>query len=320
MVIAVVLAAAGCSGSGRNPAATAPAVRSATGSAGGAATPTGVRSATGSAGGAATPTAVTKALTIVEENHGEQAALARMPYLASLSATYGHTTDYHALAHPSLPNYLALAGGSTFGVTDDAPPAVHPLSGRSVFGQAIAAGRTAKAYVESMPSPCAQVDSGRYAVRHNPWAYFADEPERRSCQTYDVPAGSLAAGALHDDVLAGTLPTVGWLTPDLCHDGHDCSLSVADAWLRDWLPLIMRGADYRAGRLAVIVTFDEDEGTPENTVLTAVITPGVRQVVSAAPCSHYCWTRYAGHLAGAPPLRLAARVDVASLGAAFGLD
>lgn len=320
LVLGVVVAAlaGGCSGPGRAATApTSPPAASASASAP-ASSP-----AAGGTGGPTTPARAgrpTKSLTIVEENHGQQAALAQMPYLASLSAVYGHTTDYHALAHPSLPNYLGLVGGSTFGVTDDAPPAAHPLPGPSVFDQAIAAGRTARAYIESMPSPCALSSSGRYAVRHNPWAYFADSTERAHCQAYDLPAGGPSSGPLHDDVAAGTLPTLGWVTPDLCNDGHDCPLGVADDWLRTWLPVIMDGPDFRGGRLAIIVTFDEDEGTQANTVLTTVIAPGVGHAVRATPCSHYCWTRYADDLAGAPPLNLAAGADVTSLGAAFGLD
>jgi acid phosphatase len=261
----------------------------------------------------------TKSLTIVEENHGEQAALAQMPYLASLAAGFGHTTDYHAVAHPSLPNYLALVGGSTFGVTDDGPPSAHRIAGPSVFDEAITAGRTAKAYIESMPSPCDLSSSDTYAVRHNPWTYFADPADRVHCQAYDVPAGTPSAGALHDDLTAGTLPTIGWVTPNLCHDGHDCPLSAADDWLHQWLPMVMDSPDYRAGRLAVIVTFDEDEGTTANTVLTTVLTPALQHVVVSTPCSHYCWTRYADDLAGTPALNLAAGGDVTSLGTAFGL-
>ena len=267
--------------------------------------------------GSAAASRPAKLLTIVEENHSEQTALAKMPYLAGLSAKYGRTSAYSALAHPSLPNYLALVGGSTFGVTDDASPAAHPLPGPSVFDQAISAGRTAKAYIEAMPSPCALSNSGRYAVRHNPWTYFADPTERAHCQAYDVPAGTPSAGALHDDVTAGTLPTLGWVTPDLCNDAHNCPARVADDWLRGWLPVIMDGPDFRAGRLAVVVTFDEAEGSGPNTVLTTLIAPGVRHVVSAANCTHYCWTRYAAELTGTPPLRQAAGSP--SLSTAFGL-
>lgn len=309
VVLGVVLATllTGCTGSG--PGVSVPSVPSRS-------APASSPSGAGPGGPAGSRPA--KLLTIVEENHGEQAALAQMPYLAALSGTYGRTSAYSAVAHPSLPNYLAMAGGSTFRVTDDASPAAHPLSGPSVFDQAISAGRTAKAYIEAMPSPCALSSSGRYAVRHNPWTYFADPAERAHCQAYDVPAGTPSAGPLHDDVTAGTLPTLGWVTPDLCNDGHDCPPRVADDWLRSWLPVIMDGPDFRAGRLAVVVTFDEAEEPGANTVLTTLIAPGVRHVVSATSCSHYCWTRYAAELTGTPPLRQAAGSP--SLSTAFGLD
>src|SRR3954471_2570884 len=96
-----------------------------------------------------------KVLVVVEENHTASAALSGMPFLASLASTYGRTTDYHARTHPSLPNYLALAGGTTFGVRDDLNPSSHPLAGQSIFDRAIAGGRTAKTYADSMPSSCA---------------------------------------------------------------------------------------------------------------------------------------------------------------------
>src|SRR5689334_20657896 len=115
------------------------------------------------------PQAITKVLTIVEENHGTRAARDGMPYLASLADTYGVATDYRSLTHPSLPNYLAMAAGSTLGVSDDRGPSAHPVPGPSVFDLALAHGHTAKVYAESMPEPCDHTSSGRYAARHNTW-------------------------------------------------------------------------------------------------------------------------------------------------------
>src|SRR5664279_1786470 len=56
-----------------------------------------------------------KALVVVEENHSHSSVLSGMPYLASLADTYGQTRTYQAVADPSLPNYLAIIAGSTFG-------------------------------------------------------------------------------------------------------------------------------------------------------------------------------------------------------------
>ncbi len=259
----------------------------------------------------------TKALVIVAENHSERAALEQMPYLAGLADQFGRTTAYRAVTHPSLPNYLAMAGGSTFGVSDDDPPSSHPIEQVSVFDAVISAGGTAKTYAEAMPEPCALESVGRYAVKHNPWAYFSSSTSRENCGRFDVPAGDPGNGALRDDVDAGALPTVGLLVPDMCNDGHDCPLSTVDEWLGQWLPVIMDGTDYRAGDLAVIVTFDEDDHTADNLVLTTVIAPTISQVVAEAPLTHYSLSRYLAELGGASPLGEAATAT--SLSNTFGI-
>lgn len=174
---------------------------------------------------------------------------------------------------PSMPNYLALAGGSTFGVTDDAPPAAHRVPVPCVFDLAVGAGRTARTYAEATPASCAQQSQGRYAVKHNPWAYFSDDTSRRACD--------------------------------------------ADAWVSGWVSRVLQGPDWRTGRLAVVVTFDEAEAGGDNTVLTVVVAPGLHGVVADGALTHASWTRWMSDLAGspAPGDARAAR----SLGAAFGL-
>jgi acid phosphatase len=259
----------------------------------------------------------TKVLMIVEENHTAGSALAGMPYLASLSRTYGYATSYRAVTHPSLPNYLAIAGGSTFGVADDRSPASHPLAGPSVFDRVIASGRTAKTYADAMPTPCALTPTRRYAVKHNPWTYFSDPASRANCRRFDVPAGSPGTGALRADIDKGRLPHVGLLIPDICNDGHDCSLATADTWLRSWLQVVMAGPDYRAGRLAIVVTFDEDDSSADNTILTTVVSPYTSHVVSSTPYTHYSLLRYLAELTGTTPLRAAATAT--SVRAAFGI-
>ena len=184
--------------------------------------------------GATVPQRPAKVLIVVEENKTPRAALAGMPYLAALASTYGKTTAYKAISHPSLPNYLAIAGGSTFGVRDDFGPARHRLTGPSVFDRVIAGGRTAKTYAEAMPSRCALTSTAKYAVKHNPWAYFVDE--RSACDRYDVPLTALAA-----DARTGNLPNAGMVVANMCHIAHDCPLGTADAWLRHHVgPVLIR--------------------------------------------------------------------------------
>jgi hypothetical protein len=259
---------------------------------------------------------VTKVLTIVLENHGTTSASAGMPYLVSLGQRYGRTTGYRSLTHPSLPNYLVMAGGSTFGVRDDGSPSQHRLPGRSVFDVALSRGRTAKTYAESMGSThCRQSSGGSYAARHNPWVYFAQG--RTACSRYDVDLGTPKAGALRNDVVYGRLPSVGLVVPNLCHDAHDCSLRTADTWLRQWVPLLQSGPDWRTGRLAVVITFDEVEGSGTGTLLTVVLAPQLSHKVVATRLDHYSWCRWMTDAVGAAPLRSAA--GATSLGRAFGL-
>ena len=54
---------------------------------------------------------------VIMENHGydEIIGSAQAPYINQLAARYGVAANYVSVAHPSLPNYLALTGGDTFG-------------------------------------------------------------------------------------------------------------------------------------------------------------------------------------------------------------
>jgi acid phosphatase len=246
----------------------------------------------------------------VVENHSLSEMRSQMPWTYALGQRYGYATDFHAMTHPSLPNYLAIAGGSTFGVQDDHDPSAHPISGSSVFGEAVAHGRSAGVYADAMPGPCTLTDAGEYAVRHNPWTYFTSE--RPDCQSLDLPMDRYGA-----DVRAGNLPDAGMVVPDVCHDAHDCSLATADAWMRQEVGLAMSGPDFRSGRLAVVVTADEDDGSQGNVVLTTLVHPSVRGVVATSPMSDLSLSRLYSELLGLPPLREAATAP--SMAQAFGL-
>lgn len=57
------------------------------------------------------------------------------PYITSLANTYGVATDYTAISHPSLPNYIALTSGSAQGISDDGDPSSHRLNVPNIFSQ-----------------------------------------------------------------------------------------------------------------------------------------------------------------------------------------
>lgn len=247
--------------------------------------------------------ATAKVLLIVLENHGTAEALQQMPFLASQGRRYAEATHSSAVGHPSLPNYLALTGGSTFGVTSDPRPTRFQVTGRSVFGQALAHGRSAKVYAEAMRQPCQQQSTRAYSHLINPWVYFTDPGERQACRRLDIPAGALVGGAFARDVSAGQLPTVGMLVPTMCHNGHNCSLSTADRWLRRRVGTIEAGPDFRGGTLTIVVTFDEDDYTTHNHVLTVVMHRGLHHRRITQHFNHFAVSALLSGFAGGPPLR-----------------
>ncbi|HEX6449151.1 MAG TPA: alkaline phosphatase family protein [Trebonia sp.] len=313
LALAGCLLAAGC---GTSPAASpsAGAARSApaTDAPSAGATPTG-------GGGTAHPASglgsLRKIVVIMEENHSlQQAFPSGMPYLWSLARQYGYATDWTDIGHPSLPNYLAIFAGSAFNDPQDcAPESGCTYPGPTVFGQALALGETAKGYEESMPQPCATGYAGDYDVNHNPWAYFPSEAA--SCRANDVPAGTPDSGALASDVRDGKLPTVGLITPNLMHDGHNGTLAQADAWLRSWIPVLMSGPDWRGGKLAIVVVFDEGETTEQ--VPAVFMAPGLSGATVSAPANHYALTLLIDEFIGARPLRQAG--DAANVAHSLGL-
>jgi acid phosphatase len=256
-----------------------------------------------------------KLLVIVLENHAPDAVGQQMPKLSEVGARYGEATQYYALTHPSLPNYLAMAGGTTFGVRDDKGPGQHALPGASVFGQAVPGRTTARTYAEGMTEPCERTNDGRYAVRHNPWVYFP--AERAACERDDVPAGTPGAGALHADLAAGRMPTFSLLVPDVCNDAHDCDLGTADSWLASWLRAVQSAPEWRTGGLAVFVTFDEDDRSAGNHVSGVLMHPALHGVRVTDRLDHRDLSASASRLLGGRPLHAAA--DRPGLLAAFGL-
>lgn len=196
------------------------------------------------------------------------------PFENSLARQCGHAATYSAVAHPSLPNYLALTSGSTHGVRDDAGPSTHRIPGASIFALADAARRGWATFAESMPARCAMGSTGLYAVKHNPAAYFT--ALRRSCAVHDVLMGSPARGSLASALARRTLPAFTLLVPNLCHDDHNCPVSTGDAWLRAWVDTILASPTYRAGRTAVFITWDENDGAAGNRVALLAVAPSIR--------------------------------------------
>ncbi len=147
-------------------------------------------------------------------------------------------------------------------------------------------------------------------MRHNPASYYTSL--RAACRTNDV-----GIDALSRDIAGGTLPAFSFVTPNLCHDTHDCSVATGDAWLRTWLTRLLDGPNYAAGDTAVVLTWDEAEGGG-TTVPAIVIAPSVAPgTVSHSRFDHYSLLRTTEDLLGLPTLGHSA--NATSMASAFRL-
>src|SRR5437867_12889341 len=176
---------------------------------------------------------------VVEENrsYSEIIGSTAAPYINSLVSQNGVATNYFAVTHPSLPNYLARTGGSTFGISTDCAPPSCPVNAANIADRVAASGRTWKAYEESMPSACYLSDSGEYAPKHNPFVYYTDiEGSASRCQSHDVPYSQLTSDLASDS----TTPNYVFITPRLYHGMHHCPISTGDTSLQASLPSILR--------------------------------------------------------------------------------
>ena len=275
-------------------------------------TPAGAASSGPCGTSTATPT-YTHVIWVWMENHsyGDIIGSSQAPFINSLAGECGLATNYHNISHPSLPNYVAGTSGlplaSLKPFTKDCNPSRHcSTSVPSIFGQ----GETWKAYEESMPSNCAQANSGEYAVRHNPPPYYST---LSGCATNDVPYSQLST-----DLANNTLPAFSFITPNLIDDMHDGTIPQGDTWLANNLPTIFNSPEYQSGNTAVFITWDEGEGGSSNDcatntadigchVATIVASPTTGAgTTSSTLFNHYSLLGTAEQLLGLPALGEAA--------------
>jgi hypothetical protein len=217
-------------------------------------------------------------IVIVFENKARAEVLGSpaAPAFNALAKRGAVLSDYRGLVHPSLPNYLALVSGSMHGIAWNCTSCT--VAGRSLADTLEAKGLTWKAYAEGLPRPgWTGAVSGRYAKKHEPFLYFRRVLTSRARLRRVVPLAQLSR-----DLAAKRLPDFALVTPDMCHDMHDCPVSTGDAWLGRFLPPLVR-----LPGTVVVVTFDEASG-PDPGVPALVLGPLVRPGSAFVPkITHY---------------------------------
>jgi phosphatidylinositol-3-phosphatase len=182
------------------------------------------------------------------EEYGDIIGSSSTPYISHLARSYSLATQMYALRHPSLPNYLALTSGSTHGIDSDCTDCTVP--GAGLAGQLAARKISWRAYMEDLPHPCFGGSGSRdYAKKHDPFMYFTAIAENPALCNRVVPFNRLAP-----DERSGRLPSFIWITPNLCHDMHDCDPAVGDRFLVATIPPLLRSLGRRG---LLVLTWDE---------------------------------------------------------------
>jgi phosphatidylinositol-3-phosphatase len=214
------------------------------------------------------------------------------PYLNALARRYALATQYYAIGHPSLPNYVALLGGSTFDIHSDCNAC--DIAGRSLVAQLDAAHISWKAYFEDLTSSARPgVRTRLYDPHYNPFVYYESVRDSSFGRSRVVDFDELRS-----DLRRGRLPRFSWIAPGVRHDGHDGSLREADRYASVLVPRVLRALGPRG---VLYVTWDEGarsdrsgvDGEPGGGHVALIAAGGLarRGATTAVEANHYALLR-----------------------------
>jgi phosphatidylinositol-3-phosphatase len=270
---------------------------------------------------------------IIEENKAYEQIIGNphAPVINQLARTYGLASNYYGIVHPSEGNYVAILGGSTFGIHDNAPfdadvntpgshGVNHTISSRSLIDQLEEKGLTWKGYFESIPSPGykgttypSQADA-LYASKHNGFINFkkvqSDPQELAKLVSID---------RLTADLQTGNVPNYSHIVFNQCNDMHglarcpnlDRLIATGDEKVGETVRQITNSPLWKSTKNnAIVITWDEDDGSTKSSqgccgfnpksqdnfgggrIATIVITNhGARGLVDPTPYNHYSLLR-----------------------------
>src|SRR5437870_4110229 len=188
---------------------------------------------------------------VLMENHDLSDIYGPAPYMTQLADQYSFSQHWASITNPSQPNYIALIGGSTFGVSGDGN---HPnLNHPTIVDIIENSGHTWNAIAEGSGSGCSiNPDRGE---DHFPFlSYTTITGNAARC-------ANLHSGGPTDVVTALNAGTnFIWFTPNDGHNMHDNSVSSGDSWVQSWVPGLLSGM---AGKhAALLLTYDEGYASP----------------------------------------------------------
>ena len=226
---------------------------------------------------------------IIEENKAYSQIIGNpnAPIVNQLAKTYGLASQFYGEVHSSEGNYIAMLGGSTFGVHDDdafycqtgssdrfcsssgeAGYVNHTIAARSLLDQLEQKGLTWKGYFEDIPASDLKAivfpDATRalYAAKHNGFVSF-----KKVQGDPDLSRKLVGIGQLTADLKSGKVPNYSHIVFNQCHEMHGLSecrnlqqlIQVGDTMIGGVVSQITHSKLWSSrGNNAIVVTWDED--------------------------------------------------------------
>ena len=230
----------------------------------------------------------------------------RAPFLNRLARRYALATNYYALAHPSLPNYVAMTGGETYGILSDCNTC--DTEHHNLLNQLDSAGVSWRAYFQGLSHRAPLIDrTAMYDPHYDPFAYYerveADDRARDRIGDF---------ADLHRDLTLNRRRRFSWIAPDVRNDGHNGSLAQADRFAAQLIPAVIRALGPRG---VLYLLWDEGPNSDHRGVggsagggRVALIAAGGaarRGARSPVPANHYSLLRTIEANLGVPALRKA---------------
>lgn len=231
-------------------------------------------------------------MVIFGENTNYSTAKAQ-PYLATLASNYCEYTNYHAVTHPSQPNYMAMGCGAIVVSGDPGCTSVNVTNLVDLLDQANVDWRE---YMETMTTPCVDTPGlNGYASKHDYFVNFTDVYTSAS-RLAKIKGFTGNNSATYSELLGANPPPLVMVSPNLINDGHNTGVAAFNNWLKPgggftFFQDMLTSKYFTDG--AIFVTFDQTFATTgANQVycvaVSAQVTPGSTWV---ANCSHYSLLR-----------------------------
>jgi phosphatidylinositol-3-phosphatase len=170
------------------------------------------------------------------------------PYINSLARHGALATEYYAITHPSLPNYIAMTTGGHKGIKTNC--ATCKAQGRSLVNQLDGAHIPWRAYFESLPARVTSpyVKGAAYNRHYNPFVYS------ETLDLADLTSNTVNFGVLSHDLATDSLRRFSWIAPNIWHDGHNAKLAAVDRFAARLVPRVVRALGPRG---VLFITWDE---------------------------------------------------------------